>query len=194
VFFAQPCATQLRAIVTACVQVKIACNAVPAQYATIIFAAFLKFIKFVLGIISTSDPSSSCLGAIFFGLYTRILVDFLIKLTGCHIIDIINALQNGGVIAVWGLCGGLPDGMNSTETAFCDALALFYTALAKALGAGCLPSLISAILVALNTLLTAILALVAAISTCTVCNLTSVLIAAINALVAAFVKAFGLLT
>jgi hypothetical protein len=190
VFFAQV-VVSITAVVNACGGVKTACDAVPAQYATIIFAAFLKFIKFVLGIISTSDPSSSCLGAIFFRLYTRILVDFLTKLTGCDIIDIINALKNGGLSAVWLLCGGLPTGLNTAERAFLTALGLLYTALANALGAGCLPSLISAILVAINTLLIAIIALVNAVAACTVCSATSVLILAINTLVAALLKAFG---
>jgi hypothetical protein len=83
--------------------------------------------------------------------------------------------------------------MNSAETAFCTALGLLYTALANALGLGCLPSLISAILVAINTLLIAIIALINAIAACTVCSATSALIILINAFVATTCKALGLL-
>jgi hypothetical protein len=83
--------------------------------------------------------------------------------------------------------------MNGAETAFFNRLGLFYAALANALGAGCLPSFISAILVAINTLLIAIIALVNAVAACTVCSLTRVLILAINALVAALLKALGLI-
>ncbi|KAJ7901159.1 hypothetical protein B0H14DRAFT_1364553 [Mycena olivaceomarginata] len=188
-----PCATQLTSVVTVSVTVQNACKAVPAEYAAAILAALRAFFGFLCHPISSSNPSSSCLGAAFSGLYTSTLLDFLFILLGLATSDVINALKTGGVTALWALCGGLPGEMNSAETAFCTALGLLYTALANALGLGCLPSLISAILVAINTLLIAIIALVNAIAACTVCSLTSVSIAVINAFVAALIKALGLI-
>ncbi|KAJ7812326.1 hypothetical protein B0H14DRAFT_1456342 [Mycena olivaceomarginata] len=188
-----PFTAQLNFTLYACVGVKDACNDLPAEYAAAILKALGVFFGFLLGSINISNPSSSCLGAMLSGLYTDIFLKFLSTLTRLTIIEVIKALTAGGVPALWALCGGLPSGMNSAETAFCNALGLFYTALANALGLGCLPSLISAILVAINTLLIAIIALVNAIAACTVCSVTSVLIRAINAVVAALVKALGLM-
>ncbi|KAF8209054.1 hypothetical protein K438DRAFT_1754106 [Mycena galopus ATCC 62051] len=189
----QALSAEITVVLNACSSVQTACQGVPAPHAAGILAALKAFFDFLLKSTSTSNASSSCLGAIFSGLYTSTLVNFLTTLIGCTIRDVIAALTNGGVTALWLLCGGLPTGLNAAETAFCKALGLLYAALATALNAGCLPSLIAAILVAINTLLSAILALVAAVSTCTICSLTSVLILAINALVAGLVTTLRLI-
>ncbi|KAF8209083.1 hypothetical protein K438DRAFT_1960812 [Mycena galopus ATCC 62051] len=188
-----PLTVQITAVAQACLSVQTACQATPVTYSVGILAALKGFLDFLLGSINIFNPTSCCLGAIFSGLYTSTLVTFLTTLIGCTISDVITALTSGGVTALWLLCGGLPTGLNAAEAAFCNALGLLYAALATALNAGCASSLISAILVAINTLLSCILALVAAVSTCTICSLTSVLILAINALVVTLCTTLGLI-
>ncbi|KAF8209081.1 hypothetical protein K438DRAFT_1960811 [Mycena galopus ATCC 62051] len=184
---------EITVVLDACLDVQNACKGVPTQYSTSILAALGDFLGFLLGSISLSNPSSSCLGAILSGLYTSTLVTFLTTLIGCTISDVIAALTSGGVTALWLLCGGLPTGLNTAETAFCTALGLLYTALATALNAGCASTLIAAIIGAINTLLAAIIALINASASCTICSLTSVLIVLINTLVATLCVTLGLI-
>ncbi|KAF8209075.1 hypothetical protein K438DRAFT_1960807 [Mycena galopus ATCC 62051] len=188
-----PFKLEITVVLDACLDVQNACKAVPDPYQASILAALSDFFAFLFAKISLSNPGSCCLGAILSGLYTSTLVNFLTTLIGCTISDVIAALTSGGVAALWLLCGGLPTGLNAAETAFCTALGLLYTALANALGAGCASALISAILVAINTLLAAIIALVTAVSTCSVCGLTGLLIFLINTLVATLVATLGLI-
>ncbi|KAF8209076.1 hypothetical protein K438DRAFT_1960808 [Mycena galopus ATCC 62051] len=162
----QPLTWEIAVVLDACLNVQNACKAVPDPYQASILAALSAFFGFLLGSISLSNPSSSCLGAALSGLHTSTLLNFWITLTGLAISDVINTLAIGGVTALWALYSG---------------------------PGRCLPSLISAILVAINTLIAAIIALVNGIATCTVCSLTSVLITAINTLVATLVATLGLI-
>ncbi|KAJ7247391.1 hypothetical protein B0H12DRAFT_1072911 [Mycena haematopus] len=181
--------------VTALVEVKNACEGAPAPYSDPLIAAYFS-LQAAVTIQIPTNPSTCILGGAASGTLTIIPVIVALINTAPDTI-IAYLIDADGVVKLFaslpgGLVPGYPIlGATDADEALFTAICAFFTAIAAALHNHCPEVAIIAIITALNVLLNAIIGLWNLGVGCTC--LTSLLITAINSLVATLLATLGLL-